>query len=94
MTARDADGTPRELMAAPGRRRGRRSARRWRGTPARRSSSGTTPPGRCFYTYVGGVDWDGIQLHVEDDAFAGVFPTHHGEACVWLIRPARRARAR
>ena len=23
-----------------------------------------------------------------DDAFAGVFPTHHGEACVWLIRPA------
>ncbi|MET1058543.1 MAG: hypothetical protein ABWX84_03035, partial [Nocardioides sp.] len=24
---------------------------------------------------------------VEDNAFAGVFPTHNGEACVWLIRP-------
>ena len=23
-----------------------------------------------------------------DGAFAGVFPTHDGEACVWLIRPA------
>ena len=52
------------------------------------------PTGACFYTYVGDVDWDGIQLHVEDGAFAGVFPTHHGEACVWLIRPADEPRAR
>ena len=73
---------------AAGRRCGRRPLVRWRGTSAPRSSSGTSPPAPCFYTYVGGVDWDGIQLHVEDNAFAGVFPTHHGEACVWLIRPA------
>ena len=45
------------------------------------------PTGSCFYTYVSGVPWDGIELYVEDGAFAGVFPTHHGEACVWLIRP-------
>jgi 2-polyprenyl-6-methoxyphenol hydroxylase-like FAD-dependent oxidoreductase len=46
-----------------------------------------SPTGSCFYTYVSGVPWDGIELYVEDGAFAGVFPTHHGEACVWLIRP-------
>ena len=45
------------------------------------------PTGSCFYTYVSGVPWDGFELYVEDGAFAGVFPTHHGEACVWLIRP-------
>lgn len=45
------------------------------------------PTGACFYSYVGDVPWDGIELHVEDHAFAGVFPTHHGEACVWLIQP-------
>lgn len=48
------------------------------------------PSGSCFYTYVGGVPWDGFELYVEDGAFAGVFPTHHGEACVWLIRPIDR----
>jgi len=43
--------------------------------------------GTCLYTYVGGVDWDGFEFHLGHDAFAGVFPTHHGEAAVWLIRP-------
>lgn len=46
------------------------------------------PTGACLYTYVGGVAWDGFEFHVGDHAFAGVFPTHSGEACVWLIRPA------
>jgi flavin-dependent dehydrogenase len=45
------------------------------------------PSGTCLYTYVGGVDWDGFEFHLGDQAFAGVFPTHHGEAAVWLIRP-------
>jgi flavin-dependent dehydrogenase len=49
---------------------------------------------RCFvadvstyYTYVGGVPWRGFEFHVAEQAFAGVFPTHGGEACVWLARP-------
>ena len=48
------------------------------------------PSGTCHYTYVGGVDWDGFEFHLGPEAFAGVFPTHHGEAAVWLIRPSAR----
>ena len=86
VTARDADGTPRELMAhlVIGADGLRSSVARYVGAQVVERHD---PTGACFYTYVGDVDWDGIQLHVEDDAFAGVFPTHHGEACVWLIRP-------
>ena len=40
-----------------------------------------------FYAYVDGADWDGFELYVDVDAYAGVFPTHDGAACVWLIRP-------
>jgi 2-polyprenyl-6-methoxyphenol hydroxylase-like FAD-dependent oxidoreductase len=46
------------------------------------------PSGTCLYTYVGGVPWDGFEFHLGHQAFAGVFPTHHGEAAVWLIRPS------
>ena len=70
------------------------SARPWHGTSAPQVVERHDPTGACFYTYVGGVDWDRIQLHVEDNTFAGVFPTHHNEACVWLIRPPRRAPVR
>jgi 2-polyprenyl-6-methoxyphenol hydroxylase-like FAD-dependent oxidoreductase len=45
------------------------------------------PSGATLYGYVGGVPWDAMELHVGPDAFAGVFPTHHGQACVWLARP-------
>ena len=45
------------------------------------------PSGTCLYTYVSGVPWDGFEFHLGQQAFAGVFPTHHGEAAVWLIRP-------
>jgi 2-polyprenyl-6-methoxyphenol hydroxylase-like FAD-dependent oxidoreductase len=45
------------------------------------------PSGTCLYTYVGGVPWDGFEFHLGHQAFAGVFPTHQGEAAVWLIRP-------
>jgi len=44
--------------------------------------------GACLYTYVDDVPWDGIEFHLADEAFGGVFPTHHGQGCVWLIRPA------
>jgi flavin-dependent dehydrogenase len=40
-----------------------------------------------YYTYVGGLGQGGFEFHVARGAFAGVFPTHGGEACVWLCRP-------
>jgi flavin-dependent dehydrogenase len=43
-----------------------------------------------FYAYVGDVEWSGFEFHVAPQAFAGVFPTHEGQACVWLSRPTRR----
>jgi len=62
---------------------------------ARRVGAATTeqhpPSGALLYTYVGGVPWDGFQFHLGEGAFAGVFPTNAGEACVWLIRPTRLA---
>lgn len=43
--------------------------------------------GATFYTYVGGVPWPAYEFHVAPRAFTGVFPTHDGEACVWLCAP-------
>ena len=45
------------------------------------------PSGSCLYTYVSGVEWDGFELYVGDRAFGGVFPSHDGEAAVFMIRP-------
>lgn len=39
--------------------------------------------GATFYTYFAG-DWPAMEYHLGDGRFAGVFPTHHGEACIWL----------
>src|SRR3712207_44999 len=40
-----------------------------------------------FYAYVDDVDWSGFEFHVADQAFAGVFPCHGQQACVWMLRP-------
>jgi flavin-dependent dehydrogenase len=40
-----------------------------------------------YYTYVAGLGSGGFEFHIAPGAFAGVFPTHGGEACVWLCRP-------
>jgi 2-polyprenyl-6-methoxyphenol hydroxylase-like FAD-dependent oxidoreductase len=45
------------------------------------------PGPRTHYVYVAGLDADGFEFHVAPDAFAGVFPTHAGEANVWVIDP-------
>jgi len=45
------------------------------------------PSGVCLYTYVGDVAWEGYEFHLGHGAYAGVFPTHDDQACVWLIRP-------
>jgi flavin-dependent dehydrogenase len=40
-----------------------------------------------FYAYVDGVDWRRFEFHLSAGAFAGVFPSHSSQACVWLTRP-------
>jgi 2-polyprenyl-6-methoxyphenol hydroxylase-like FAD-dependent oxidoreductase len=49
------------------------------------------PLGSTHYTYVAG-DWPRLEYHLGDRAFGGVFPTHGGEACVWVCAPAEAAR--
>ncbi len=46
-----------------------------------------TPDTAFLYMYVAGPPWPAYEFHVARDAFAGVFPTHGGEGCVWLCRP-------
>ena len=43
------------------------------------------------YAYYDG-DWDAIEYALGAEAFAGVFPTHDGQACVWVCTPERMAR--
>ena len=49
--------------------------------------------GATQYAYYAGIPWPGIELFVADRAFAGVFPTHDGQACVWVCTPSADARA-
>jgi 2-polyprenyl-6-methoxyphenol hydroxylase-like FAD-dependent oxidoreductase len=48
--------------------------------------------GSTRYAYFAGIPWNGIELFVDDGALAGVFPTHNGEACIWVCTPAAVAR--
>jgi flavin-dependent dehydrogenase len=48
--------------------------------------------GAAQYAYYGGVPWAGFEFFVAERSFAGVFPTHHGQACVWVCNPAAAAR--
>ena len=41
----------------------------------------------ALYVYVADTAWPAYELHVGQNSLAGVFPTHGGEACVWLVRP-------
>jgi 2-polyprenyl-6-methoxyphenol hydroxylase-like FAD-dependent oxidoreductase len=49
--------------------------------------------GATQYAYYAGLQWDGIELVAADRALAGVFPTHHGQACIWVCSPSADARA-
>jgi 2-polyprenyl-6-methoxyphenol hydroxylase-like FAD-dependent oxidoreductase len=49
------------------------------------------PLGSTHYTYMAG-DWPQLEYHLGERAFGGVFPTHDGEACVWVCAPAEMAR--
>ncbi len=48
-------------------------------------------PGAVQYAYFAGLPWPGIELIVADRALTGVFPTHHGEACIWICSPTADA---
>jgi 2-polyprenyl-6-methoxyphenol hydroxylase-like FAD-dependent oxidoreductase len=43
------------------------------------------------YAYFAGIPWPEIEFFIAEGALAGVFPTHHAQACVWLCTPARAA---
>jgi 2-polyprenyl-6-methoxyphenol hydroxylase-like FAD-dependent oxidoreductase len=45
------------------------------------------------YAYFDGPPWQAIELIAADRALAGVFPTHHDQACIWVCTPASDARA-
>jgi 2-polyprenyl-6-methoxyphenol hydroxylase-like FAD-dependent oxidoreductase len=49
--------------------------------------------GAVQYAYYRGVMWSGIELIAADRALTGVFPTHHGEACIWICNPSADAHA-
>ena len=48
-----------------------------------RGASGATQ-----YAYFEGLDWPAIEFISRPGSFAGVFPTHGGEACVWVCTPS------
>jgi flavin-dependent dehydrogenase len=48
-------------------------------------------PGAAQYAYFAGPSWNGIELIVADRALTGVFPTHHGQACIWISSPTADA---
>jgi flavin-dependent dehydrogenase len=49
--------------------------------------------GSMQYAYFTGLAWSGIELFIAERALAGVFPTHGGQACIWVGTPAADARA-
>jgi flavin-dependent dehydrogenase len=49
--------------------------------------------GAAQYAYYEGIPWTGIEFFVAERSLAGVFPTHDGEACIWICNPAADARA-
>lgn len=47
--------------------------------------------GAAQYAYFDGPPWQGIELIVAERALTGVFPTHHGQACIWICSPTADA---
>jgi flavin-dependent dehydrogenase len=49
--------------------------------------------GAAQYAYFTGIPWAGFEFFVADRSFAGVFPTHDGQACIWVCNPSADANA-
>jgi flavin-dependent dehydrogenase len=52
-----------------------------------RGASGATQ-----YAYYSGIPWTGIEFFLAERSLAGVFPTHDGQACIWLCNPSADAK--
>jgi flavin-dependent dehydrogenase len=57
--------------------------------------------GAAQYAYYSGISWSGFEFFVAERSFAGVFPTHDRQACIFVCAPTadatavrRRARSR
>ncbi|HTE68418.1 MAG TPA: NAD(P)/FAD-dependent oxidoreductase [Actinomycetes bacterium] len=49
--------------------------------------------GATQYAYYAGGRWVGFEFFVAERSFAGVFPTHGGQACIWVCNPSADAKA-
>jgi flavin-dependent dehydrogenase len=49
--------------------------------------------GATQYAYYSGGRWVGFEFFVAERSFAGVFPTHDGQACIWVCTPSADAKA-
>lgn len=49
--------------------------------------------GATQYAYYTGIPWTGNEFFVGAGSLAGIFPTHDGQACIWICNPAADARA-
>jgi hypothetical protein len=56
-------------------------------------SHGRPAGGAAQYAYYAGSAWAGMELFAAERSFAGVFPTHHGQACIWVRTPSADAQA-
>jgi flavin-dependent dehydrogenase len=45
------------------------------------------------YAYYSGLEWGPTEYYPGDGAFAGIFPTNDGEACIWVCNHADEAEA-
>jgi flavin-dependent dehydrogenase len=50
-------------------------------------------PGAVVYAYYTGLPWPAIEFITRSGSFAGVFPTHHDEAVIWICLPTATALA-
>jgi flavin-dependent dehydrogenase len=49
--------------------------------------------GATQYAYYTGSRWAGFEFFVAERSFAGVFPTHDSQACIWVCTPSADAKA-
>ena len=48
---------------------------------------------RDRYAYYAGIPWTGLEFFIGERSLSGVFPTHHGQACIWICTPSADAKA-
>jgi flavin-dependent dehydrogenase len=48
--------------------------------------------GATQYAYYSGIRWTGIEFFLAERSLAGVFPTHDGQACIWICNPSADAK--